>query len=44
MVYPPETPSGESRRAGMEGERRLLTILFCDVAGSTALAEQLDPE
>ena len=28
----------------MEGERRLLTILFCDVAGSTALAEQLDPE
>src|SRR5262245_60466298 len=25
-------------------ERRLLTILFCDIIGSTALAEQLDPE
>jgi class 3 adenylate cyclase/tetratricopeptide (TPR) repeat protein len=28
----------------MEGERRIVTILFCDVVGSTAAAEQLDPE
>ena len=33
------------RRAGtMAGERRVVTMLFCDVKGSTALAEQLDPE
>ncbi len=25
-------------------ERRIVTVLFCDVAGSTELAEQLDPE
>ncbi|NIP18983.1 MAG: hypothetical protein GWM87_13130, partial [Xanthomonadales bacterium] len=35
--------------AGLEaaepsGERRVVTILFCDVVGSTALAEQIDPE
>ena len=28
----------------LEGERRLATILFCDVQGSTSMAEQLDPE
>ena len=28
----------------MQGERRVVTILFCDVTGSTAMAEQLDPE
>ena len=34
-----------ARRAGtMAGERRVVTMLFCDVKGSTALAEQLDPE
>jgi class 3 adenylate cyclase/predicted ATPase len=27
-----------------EGERRQLTVLFCDLAGSTALAARLDPE
>jgi class 3 adenylate cyclase/tetratricopeptide (TPR) repeat protein len=26
------------------GERRVCTILFCDVRGSTAIAERLDPE
>jgi class 3 adenylate cyclase len=30
--------------AGNEGERRHLTVLFCDLVGSTALAAQLDPE
>lgn len=29
---------------GMQGERRIVTMLFCDVEGSTAAAEQLDPE
>src|SRR5271169_1044503 len=29
---------------GMRGERRIITILFCDVKGSTAAAEKLDPE
>ena len=29
---------------GIEGERRVVTMLFCDVKGSTAAAEDLDPE
>ena len=28
----------------MRGERRIITVLFCDVKDSTAMAEQLDPE
>ena len=32
-----------SQRAA-EGERRVVTVLFCDVKGSTTLAETLDPE
>ena len=28
----------------MAGERRVVTMLFCDVKGSTASAERLDPE
>jgi class 3 adenylate cyclase/tetratricopeptide (TPR) repeat protein len=28
----------------MQGERRVVTMLFCDVKGSTHMAEQLDPE
>jgi predicted ATPase/class 3 adenylate cyclase len=31
-------------RRTMRGERRIITALFCDVVGSTAMAEQLDPE
>ena len=36
----------EAARASgtMQGERRIVTMLFCDVKGSTAAAEQLDPE
>ncbi|UCG24028.1 MAG: AAA family ATPase [Chloroflexota bacterium] len=26
------------------GERRIVTVLFCDVTGSTSMAEKLDPE
>ncbi len=36
----------EQARLGraMEGERRIVTMLFCDVKGSTAAAETMDPE
>ena len=30
--------------AVLEGDRRQLTVMFCDLVGSTALSEQLDPE
>jgi len=30
--------------AALEGERKLVTVLFADVAGSTAIAERVDPE
>jgi len=29
---------------GMVGERRIVTILFCDLKGSTSAAESMDPE
>jgi len=29
---------------GMAGERRIVTMLFCDIKGSTAMAGRLDPE
>src|SRR5262245_48743830 len=32
------------QRAQAAGERRLLTVLFSDVVGSTTLSQQLDPE
>jgi class 3 adenylate cyclase len=28
----------------VEAERRQLTVMFCDLVGSTALAARLDPE
>ena len=36
----------EAARASgeMVGERRIVTMMFCDVKGSTAAADQLDPE
>ncbi|MCK6553510.1 AAA family ATPase [Candidatus Binatia bacterium] len=40
-------PPGPPLRAGIEagdGERKLVTVLFCDLVGSTAIAERLDPE
>ncbi len=33
-----------AERERMEGERKLVTALFADIVGSTALAEQMDPE
>src|SRR5512143_3777652 len=38
----PEPPPAET--SASEGERRVVTVMFCDVTGSTAYAEQLDPE
>src|SRR5215831_671428 len=41
--YSPQgQPRSTSRRS--EAERRQLTVLFCDLVDSTALASQLDPE
>src|SRR5687768_4433649 len=36
--------SGAGPIAVGSGERRVVTMLFCDVRGSTAMAEELDPE
>jgi adenylate cyclase len=48
----PPPPSADRRAAGAsgagtradEGDRRLVTVLFADLAGFTALSEALDPE
>jgi hypothetical protein len=34
----------EARGDNIAGERRHLTVLFCDLVDSTALASQMDPE
>jgi class 3 adenylate cyclase/predicted ATPase len=39
----PPLPTAEPSAAS-SAERRQLTVLFCDLVGSTALASQLDPE
>ena len=33
-----------AKLGGIENERRIVTILFCDVVGSTGHAENMDPE
>jgi class 3 adenylate cyclase len=45
-VVTPATVSGELRESAIShrGERRQLTVMFCDLVGSTALSEKLDPE
>jgi class 3 adenylate cyclase/tetratricopeptide (TPR) repeat protein len=43
----PNAAKGSRSQAGLSpeaAERRQLTVLFCDLVGSTALAERLDPE
>ena len=35
--------SAEVNRGAPEAERRQLTVMFCDLVGSTPLAEKLDP-
>jgi class 3 adenylate cyclase len=41
-----EAPTHEARvpAAPIDGERKQVTVLFCDLVGSTAIAERLDPE
>src|SRR5580692_9015110 len=45
-VEPPTAASGPLREDAVShgGERRQLTVMFCDLVGSTALSEKLDPE
>src|SRR5215813_6963507 len=45
----PAAPTGSTAAVSPDaalpvGERRQLTVLFCDLVGSTPLAQQLDPE
>ncbi len=40
----PKQMADGDRVVGTEAERRHLTVMFCDLAGSTALSERLDPE
>jgi class 3 adenylate cyclase/predicted ATPase len=45
-VKPPTSSDTNSQppTTRREAERRQLTVMFCDLVGSTALSEQLDPE
>src|SRR6185437_1154126 len=38
------TPVGSARSPGDGAERRHLTVMFCDLVGSTALSARMDPE
>src|SRR5882672_7203865 len=40
----PNSLRSQTLDAQREAERRQLTVMFCDLVGSTALSEQLDPE
>ena len=40
----PHTAATEPARSPAEAERRQLTVMFCDLVGSTNLSGQLDPE
>jgi class 3 adenylate cyclase/predicted ATPase len=41
--FKPAVPAAEPRRPG-GAERRHMTVMFCDLVGSTTLAARLDPE
>jgi class 3 adenylate cyclase/tetratricopeptide (TPR) repeat protein len=40
----PTVQSDEQTRPASDAERRQLTVMFCDLVGSTALSHSLDPE
>src|SRR5436853_3020938 len=42
LLNPP--PLAGEGRVGAEAERRQLTVMFCDLVGSTALSARFDPE
>ena len=39
-----QNPTPSAAQSTASGERRQLTVMFCDLVGSTALSEKLDPE
>ena len=41
---PPAATAVIPSASAPEAERRQLTVMFCDLQGSTALSQQLDPE
>src|SRR5262249_47598427 len=41
---PAPQPPAATTAASSDGERRQLTVLFCDLVGSTEMASRLDPE
>src|SRR5271169_6118703 len=41
---PPPSPSGNTGSLETTAERRPLSVMFCDLVGSTALSSRLDPE
>jgi class 3 adenylate cyclase/tetratricopeptide (TPR) repeat protein len=41
---PVAPPVSSAPAPGADAERRQLTVMFCDLVGSTALAQRLDPE
>jgi class 3 adenylate cyclase len=44
ITLPPESPTPAAVAAAPEAERRQLTVMFCDLVGSTALSTGMDPE
>src|SRR5215471_18404717 len=44
VASPRVTTAAERSGQAEQAERRLLSVLFCDLVGSTALARRLDPE
>src|SRR5437763_13519104 len=44
VAQPPEIVTKSARPVSVTGERRHLTVLFCDLVNSTSIAAQLDPE
>jgi class 3 adenylate cyclase/tetratricopeptide (TPR) repeat protein len=41
---PPPSPAMPAKTPEVSAERRPITVMFCDLVGSTALAAKLDPE
>src|SRR5688500_13795225 len=44
QLHGDESPAARVEHPASAAERRQLTVMFCDLAGSTALSARLDPE
>ena len=44
QAYTPPHLTGLQTRTALEGERKQVSVLFCDLVGSTAIADRLGPE